>query len=39
MVFVISSPFLLNFLTSLSIGTERVMYVSVFSLEQVNCPC
>ena len=38
MAFVISSPFLSVLLTSFSIGVETVMYFSVFSPKQFNCP-
>ena len=38
MAFVIFSPFLLILLTSFSTATEKVMYFSVFSPKQVNCP-
>ena len=37
MAFVIYSSFLPILLTSLSIGTEKVMRFSVFSPKQVNC--
>ena len=37
MFFVISSPFLLIFVTSFSVGTVKVIYFSVFSSKQVNC--
>ena len=37
MVFVFSSPFLLNLIAYFSIGTEKVMYFSVFSPNQVSC--
>ena len=35
--FSISSPFLLILVTSFSIGTEKVMYFSLFFPEQLNC--
>ena len=38
MLFAISFPFLPGLVTSFSIGTEKVMYVSLFSSKQVNCP-
>ena len=38
MDFVISFPFLLILVTSFSIGFEKVIYFSVFSPKQVNCP-
>ena len=37
MVFGISSQFLPISVTCFSIETEKVMYLSVFSLKQVNC--
>ena len=37
MYFVIPSPFLSTLGHSFSIGTEKVMYFLVFSLNQVNC--
>ena len=36
MVFIISSPFLSIFLTSFIIGTEKILYFSVFSPGQLN---
>ena len=36
MVFVISSPFLSILVTSFSVGTENVIFFSVFSPTQVN---
>ena len=38
MVFMISFPFLSILINSFSIGTEKVMYFSVFSPKQVNSP-
>ena len=35
--FVICPPFLSVIVTSISIGTVNVMYISVFSPKQVNC--
>ena len=37
MVSVTSSPFLSILVTSFWIGTEKIMYFSVFSYKQVNC--
>ena len=37
MVFVISSQFLPILLTSFSIGTEKVMFFTVFSPKKENC--